>query len=72
MHPAISAPEKALYCSAQIQSATGATSPLVAKSLERLHEEEAGWAIEYFDRAPSLDMAAIIGHGGLKGSSHRP
>ena len=43
-----------------------------AKSLERLHEEEAGWAIEYFDRAPSLDMAAIIGHGGLKGSSHRP
>jgi hypothetical protein len=29
-----------------------------AKSLERLHEEDAGWAIEYFDRAPSLDMAA--------------
>jgi hypothetical protein len=29
-----------------------------AKSLERLHEVEAGRAIEYFDRASSLDMAA--------------
>jgi hypothetical protein len=27
------------------------------KSLERLHEIEAAQAIEYFDKAPPLDMA---------------